>query len=191
MDDTAWSDSYLEYQFACSAPADEEGDKQTVLVADQYHQGHLDWYSLNIETDPNAPTLPDKPGTTTPTAGLVQEQPISFIPNMIEFGGMPNVRWWEFEDQKTDFGNINPSTSDLATLILAEFGLIYGNDWSLVPYVLEVGTLSEVQGVVVTDVFGVRTLIGHAADTANGEQMRWGMYYLNATQGDQDKTGAK
>ena len=47
---------------------------------------------------------------------------------------MPNVRWWEFEDSHTDFGDIKPSTTELSKLLLAEFGLIYGNDWSVVPY---------------------------------------------------------
>jgi hypothetical protein len=92
---------------------------------------------------------------------------------------MPNVRWWEFEDRKTDLGNLQASTSELATLILAEFGLIYGNDWGLVPYDLPVGSLAEVLGVVVTDVFGVRTLVRPAADTAGSDRQRWGMYYLS------------
>jgi hypothetical protein len=186
-DDSAWSDSYLEYQFACAAPADKTGNEQTVLVAEQYHHGHLDWYSVDVDDSRDA-RLIDKPGENIPDEGLVEEKPISFIPNPIEFAGMPNVRWWEFEDRKTNFGNINPNTSDLATLILAEFGLVYGNDWSLVPYTLEVGTLCEVQGVVVTDVFGVRTLIRPAADTADSDRMRWGMYYLHSTEGNRIDT---
>ncbi len=187
MDDPAWSDAYLEYLFACAAPADNTGEKQTVLVAEQYHQGHLDWYSVDVDDSLNA-RLTDKPGAIIPEGEMVLEEPISFILNPIEFGGMPNVRWWEFEDRKTDFGNMNPSTSDLPSLILAEFGLIYGNDWSLVPYVQEIGTLGDVQGVVVTDVFGVRTLIQPAADMAGDERKRWGMYYLNTTEGDRIDT---
>lgn len=186
-DDSAWSDAYLEYQFACAAPANKSGNEQTVLVAEQYYHGHLDWYSVDVDDRRDA-KLVDKPGETIPDAVLVEEEPISFIPNPIEFSGMPNVRWWEFEDRRTNFGNINPSTSDLATLILAEFGLVYGNDWSLVPYTLEVGTLSEVQGVVITDVFGVRTLVRPAADSADSERMRWGMYYLSSTEGNRVDT---
>jgi hypothetical protein len=96
---------------------------------------------------------------------------------------MPNVRWWEFEDRKTDFGNIQPSTTDLATLILAEFGLVYGNDWSIVPYRMQVGVLSEVLGIVVTDVFGVRTLVRPAENSLQGELNQWGMFYLKDRQG--------
>lgn len=183
LEEPTWSESYLEYQFACAAPADEAGTTQTVLVAEQYHRGHLDWYSFDIDDGPNA-ELADKPDAMIPEAGLVLEEPISFIPNPIEFGGMPNVRWWEFEDGKVDFGNMHPSTSDLASLILAEFGMIYGNDWSLIPYVLDVGTVSAVLGVIVTDVFGVRTLIRPTTDAAGGDRTRWGMYYLNAMEDD-------
>lgn len=180
---TAWSDSNLEYQFSCAAPADEEGKAQTVLISEQYHHGHLDWYAFDIDSRSDARLIVESDATSMEEKLLV-EDPISFIPNPIEFGGMPNARWWEFEDHKTDFGNINPSTSDLATLMLAEFGLIFGNDWSVVPYVLEVGTLSEVRGVVITDVFGVRTLIQPAAEIGNGDRMRWGMYYLHQTDSD-------
>lgn len=187
LDDSAWLDSYLEYQFACAAPADETGETQTVLVAQQYHHGHLDWYSFDLDTSLNAQLL-SKPEAIIPEARLRVEEPISFIPNPIEFSGMPNVRWWEFEDRLTNLGDLRASTSELATLILAEFGLIYGNDWSLVPYEVEVGTLCEVQGVVVTDVFGIRTFIRPAADTIGRERERWGLYHLSTPQADRIDT---
>ncbi|MCL4298423.1 MAG: hypothetical protein KJ077_21990 [Anaerolineae bacterium] len=180
-EDPAWADAYLEYQFACAAPADPEGERQSVLVAEQYHHGHLDWYSFDL--DPTV-QLPDKPGVEIPAAVFVVEEPMTFIPNPVEFGGMPNVRWWEFEDRKTDFGSIQPSTTDLATLILAEFGLVYGNDWSLVPYRMRVGTLAEILGIVVTDVFGVRTLVRPAVTSIDGEGNHWGLYYLKDRQGE-------
>jgi hypothetical protein len=180
-EDSAWADSYLEYQFACAAPADPEGQQQTVLVAEQYHHGRLDWYSFDLDS---AAQLQDKPGAEIPATGLETEEPLTFIPNPVEFPGMPTVRWWEFEDRKTDFGNIQPSTTDLATLILAEFGLVYGNDWSLVPYRVRAGVLAEIMGIVVTDVFGVRTLVRSMVDFLDGEDNQWGMYYLKDRQGE-------
>ena len=182
-EDPAWSDEYLEYQFALAAPADTAGDTQTVLVADQYHHGHLDWYAFDV--DPGA-TLPVREGVELPPASLVVDEPISFVPAPIEFGGMPNLRWWEFEDRKTDLGNLRASTTELATLMLAEFGLIYGNDWSLVPYDLPAGSLCQVMGVVVTDVFGVRTLIRPTVSTTDGACQRWDLYHLSTTDGGSD-----
>jgi len=186
-DDSAWSDAYLEYQFSCSAPADIQGETQSVLVAEKYHHGHLDWYSVDIDTRIDAGLI-DKPNASILTTVLKLEEPITYIPNTIEFAGMPNVRWWEFEDSKTNFGSINPNTTDLATLVLADFGLVYGNDWSLIPYTLEVGSLSEVQGVIIEDVFGVRTLVRSATNNSESERMRWGMYYLTSTEGQQIDT---
>jgi len=56
----------------------------------------------------------------------------SFIPTPVTFQGMPDPRWWALDDRKTDFGNVTPATTDLAQLLLMEFGLIYANDWFLV-----------------------------------------------------------
>jgi hypothetical protein len=179
-EDASWAESYLEYQFACATPANPEGTQQTALVAEQYHHGRLDWYSFDLDSSVQ---LADKPGAEIPAAGFESQEPLSFIPNPVEFPGMPNLRWWEFEERKTDFGSIQPSTTDLATLILAEFGLVYGNDWSLVPYRLPVGLLSEVIGIVVTDVFGVHTLVRPTVNSIDGEGHQWGMYYLNDRQG--------
>jgi hypothetical protein len=179
-DDPSWAASYLEYQFACAAPADPAGDQQTVLVADQYHHGHLDWYSFDYASTLQ---LTDKQGAKVPAPNFTDGEPITFIPTPVEFPGMPNVRWWEFEDRRTDLGNIQPSTTDLATLILAEFALVYGNDWSIVPYRMPVGALAEVLGIVVTDVFGVRTLVRPAMNSLDGERGHWGVYYLTDRHG--------
>lgn len=175
FDDSAWAPSYLEYQFACSAPDDE--DKQTVLAAEQYHHGHLDWYSFDIDSR-NEACLVDKDNLNI-SDSKPEEQVVTFIPSPIEFGGMPNVRWWEMEDRQTDFGDINASTTDVAKLLLTEFGLIYGNDWSIIPFDLEVGTLSNIKGIVVTDVFGQRTFIRAAGRGPDDDWQRWSMYNLS------------
>jgi len=179
-EDPSWAESYLEYQFACAVPADAEGKQQTVLLADKYHHGELDWYSFDLASGLQ---LQDKPNIETPAVRFEVETPLTFIPNPVEFPGMPNIRLWAFEKREVDFGNIQPSTTDLATLILAEFGLVYGNDWSLIPYRLDVGVLAEIFGIVVTDVFGVRTLVRRAVNSLEGEDNRWGMYYLKDQRG--------
>jgi len=105
---------------------------------------------------------------------------VAFVPTQIEFNGMPNVRWWEFEDRRTDFGRINASTSDLPILLLAEFGLVYGNDWFVVPYNLSVGSLADIRGLIVNDVFGVRTLVRAAGRDQGMDWQRWSMFGLSA-----------
>lgn len=169
--DSAWVPEKLEYQFACAAP---KADGQIVLIADEYHQGDLDWYSFDRHPDPNV-RLTDKPGQVINDA-VIHTDTFSFIPTPVRFAGMPNVRWWEFEDRRTDLGDIRADTTDIAKLLLAEFGLIYGNDWSVVPYVVPVGSLCQVTGLAVTDVFGQRTLIRPANASQDGTWQRWSMF---------------
>jgi hypothetical protein len=173
----AWAPSYLEYQFAVSAPAEASEAERTLLVAEQYHQGLLDWYSFQV--DPSG-RLEDLPGTPLPAGGFEARPALAVIPTQIEFNGMPNVRWWELEDRRTSFGSISAGTTDVPLLLLAEFGLVYGNDWSVIPYNLPVGTLAEVKGLIVTDVFGVRTLIRPAGQGQGMDWQEWSMYGLTS-----------
>ena len=157
-EEDAWAPSYLEYQMSVAADGALEGH-QTVLDAEEYHHGHLDWYSFDIREAGPEDGLPDLEPGLVPRRPPQLSEPLAFIPTPVEFAGMPNLRWWQLEDQQTDFGSLNAGTTDVALLMLAEFGLVYGNDWSLVPYDLEVGSLARVTGLVVTDSFGERTLV--------------------------------
>ena len=53
---------------------------------------------------------------------------------------MPNTRWWGFEEGRTNFGDIDPDTTDIGKLMLIEFGLVYANDWFVLPLTLPAGT---------------------------------------------------
>lgn len=166
----AWLPERMEYQFACSAPVK---DSQKVLEAEEYYHGHLDWYNFSIS--PND-VLEKVEGESTNVEDTITT---SFFPVPIQFDGMPNTRWWTFEEGKTNFGNINPDTTDLNKLMLMEFGLIYANDWFLVPFTLPVGSIAKVRGMAVTNVFGERTWI-QAAGSGNDENwQRWSMYALD------------
>ena len=167
----AWIPRQLEYQFACSAP---KGEADKVLVADEYYQGHLDWYNLDI--DPTNTGLGD-PGVATPDP---QDKIVdSFIPVPISFEGMPNTRWWTFEDSKTNFGDINPDTTDLNKLLLIEFGLVYANDWFLFPLTMPAGSIANVRGMAVTNVFGERFWIEAAGSGPDDAWQRWSMFTIN------------
>jgi hypothetical protein len=173
----AWAPPYLEYQFATSAPAAVTEEQRITLVAEQYHHGRLDWYAFEVDRNAN---LEDSPDESFPGGNFDARKPVAFVPTQVEFNGMPNVRWWEFEDRRTDFGNINASTADLPILLLAEFGLVYGNDWFVVPYNLPVGSLAEIKGLIVSDVFGVRTRIRAAGLDQGTDWQRCSMYGLSA-----------
>ena len=92
---------------------------------------------------------------------------------------MPNTRWWAFEDRKTNFGDIDASTTDLAKLLFMEFALVYANDWFVIPYTLPVGSIAAVRGFVVTNVFGERFWIEAAGSGADTNWQRWSMFTID------------
>ena len=166
----AWVAEKLEYQFATSAPMPDGSEK--VYVAEEYHSGRLDWYSL--DADVGIKKLDAVPGSEV--TGLEPDAPFTTIPVPVSFSGMPNTRWWSFEERKTNFGDIDASTTDLAKLLFIEFALVYSNDWFVVPCTLAAGVLAKVQGLAVTNVFGERYWI-EAADT--GVDTGWNMFTIN------------
>ena len=115
------------------------------------------------------------PGAGQTAAPL--ENLVSFIPTPVSFKGMPNPRFWMLEDNQTDFGKIDTSTTGLLHLLLAEFGLIYGNDWFMLPYPLNVNTICEIKGLLVTDVFGEHILVPAAGTGQDSDWQRWAMFH--------------
>jgi hypothetical protein len=171
--DDAWVPDHLDYQFAASAPLPNGTEK--VYVADDYSSGRLDWYSLDL--DPSVATLGTVPGSTT--TGLPADAPVTTIPVPVSFSGMPNTRWWAFEDHSTNFGDIDASTTDLAKLLFMEFALVYSNDWFVIPCTLTSGALAQVRGLAVTNVFGERLWIEAADQGADNAWGRWSMFTIN------------
>ena len=67
----------------------------------------------------------------------------------------------------------SPDTTDIAKLLLIEFGLVFANDWFLLPIELPVGSLTAIRGLAVTNVFGERFWIEPAV-TAPATEFRAG-----------------
>jgi hypothetical protein len=166
----AWIPSRLEYQFGCEAALAEGA---SVMRADEYYHGTLDWYAL--ERRPAERSLAGQP-----VAPHVTRDVKTFIPSSILFEGMPNPRWWSFEDRRTNFGNVRPDTTDLGKLLLLEFALVYANDWFVFPYTLDIGTVTEVKGIAVTNTFGDRLWIEPVREQPVAEWHRWAMFTLGS-----------
>jgi hypothetical protein len=177
--DEAWAPSRLEYQFRCRVP--ESGGGATLLQGEEYYQGRLDWYSVDSTTSAPAPAEPP------PAAGTITAVATEFLPVPVEFAGMPNVRWWEFEDRRIDFGAVDAHSTDLSTLLLLEFTVAFGNDWSVIPCTIPVGRLCRVDALVVTDDFGQRTLVPLASGSAETSWHRWSMFGLSRPDGTVDQ----
>src|SRR5262249_1914407 len=97
----------------------------------------------------------------------------------VTFRGMPNTRWWAFEDGKTNFGDVKPDTTDLAKLLLIEFGLVYANDWSIVPFTVPMGSIARVEGLAVTNVFGELIWIDAAGSGEDTDWQRWRVFAVS------------
>jgi hypothetical protein len=165
----AWVPPQLEYKFAC---ATEPQVTQTVLTAEGYASGRLDWFAVDVARDGAGLGLPGG------DAVLPVESTLSTLPAPVSFAGMPSHRFWEFENRKVEFGALTAHTTDIGKLLLTEFMLVYGNDWCLLPYEVTVGSLCEALGIVVKDVFGDNVLI-RAADRGQDEDWRrWAMFGL-------------
>ena len=52
------------------------------------------------------------------------------LPAPVSYGGMPADRFWEIEDATVRFGGLDTGRTELARMLLAEFALTFGNDWS-------------------------------------------------------------
>lgn len=165
---SAWLPEKLEYQFALASTT----PTPMRLTADQYFSGHLDWYSFDLDN-----RVAMAIGNDERTA-KVAENFVSFIPAPIGFKGMPNPRFWMMEEQRTDFGNIDTSPTGLLHLLLAEFGLVYSNDWFMLPYPLDINTVCEIKGITITDVFGQHIFIRPAGRGSESQWQRWAMFHL-------------
>lgn len=159
----AWDPARLEHRFAVTAPVT-GGDRR--LIAEEYPGGHLDWTALSVD--------PDGAAGPAPLA-----DPVTVIPTAARFAGMPDPRWWAFEDGRTNLGDIRADTTDLAKLLFVEFALVFGNDWYTIPIDLPVGTLARVEGLAVTNVFGERTWIEAAGRGTDDDWQRWSMFTLD------------
>jgi hypothetical protein len=163
----AWQPDRFEYRFACAAP---DGVAGFHAVADEYYTGHLDWYSIDRDRKKSDNAAP--PGPQPALSGS------TFIPTSLVFSGMPNTRWWEFEERQTNFGRVTPDTTDVGKLLLLEFGLVYANDWFVLPYTLPLGSIAAVRGIALTNVFGERTWIEPVPTQGGAAWDRWSMFQL-------------
>lgn len=179
--DSAWLQNHLEYQFSAAGQPG-TNNAQTVLLAEQYHEGRLDWYSFDVVKDRKA-VLDEEPAP----ADRVEEVE-SFLPANVRFKGQPRPRFWEMEETETDFGKLETSATGLLHLMLAEFGLIYSNDWFMLPHPMDINTVCEIRGILVDDTFGRHTFIRPAGRGPETAWQRWAMFHL--TEKDQSRPAA-
>jgi hypothetical protein len=159
----SWLPERMEYAFSVSGRFN---DGERGLTAQEYFEGHLDWYAFDLDPKLKLGGANDKD---------FEQISRTAIPAPISFAGMPTARFWEFEDAQVDFGSVDAGPTDLVRMLLVEFALTYGNDWFVVPLELDVGALYRTGSLVITDTFGVRTLIKPASELAAPHSL-WRMF---------------
>jgi hypothetical protein len=154
-----WVPDRLEYAFGLTAA---DG---TALDAGEHDGGRLDWHPFDA-------------GPTTTPAGTVASQ-LSAVPSAVTYPGMPASRLWEFEDARVDLGAVDAEPADLGRMLLAEFGLVFGADWLVVPLAVPVGSVVRIDRLDVRDTFG-RTVRVPPAAGLDGPGAVWGLFGLTA-----------
>jgi hypothetical protein len=162
----SWLPERMEYSFSVGTRF---SDGERVLTAQEYFGGHLDWYAFDANAEVTLGGATDNASTEiTRTA----------VPAPVSFRGMASSRFWEFEDAQVDFGSVDAGPTDLARMLLVEFALTYGNDWFVIPIELDVGSLYRTLSLVITDTFGVRTLIKSSSELG-APYSKWRMFQLS------------
>jgi hypothetical protein len=158
-----WQPKTLDYKFELKAPNGDEG--RTHLASSYYRNGDLEWYTCNLEGNQ--------------VQGNVSEPNVKLAtPTRVSYGGMPHPRWWAMEDYEVDFGQMDVAPTDLIKILLAEFALVYGDDWFVVPLALRVGTINHIVSVKTTDVFNNIDDIGPARANDDDPLQRWDLFSL-------------
>jgi len=155
----SWKPEKLGYQFDLQSDANTAS--ATIMRAGDYRGDRLDWYDMDIVQNK---------GKNVVTSAY------TFIPTSVTFPGMPKPRWWEMEESAINFANVNVKTTDLPTLILMDFALIYGNDWMMVPLPMQLNRLCAVKGLLVKDVFGFYTYIPPVDTGSDVSWKKWSLF---------------
>ena len=164
--DDAWDPHRLEHRIRVASKA----GGGVVFRAGDYAGETLDWCEFDLVADAEVPDLPEGSG---------REVRVRATPTPVTFGGMPAPRYWEFEDARFDFGNVDSAGQDLGRLLMVQFTMVFGNDWFLVPVPLGVGSVTLLDRVILTDVFGRR----FSMTRAGKDEPQWNLFAHEITSG--------
>jgi hypothetical protein len=152
--DDAWNPPRLEYALSVGARLSTKPGDGIAFSATEI-DGPIDWSSFDVNTAASLTTAADQGFTSIVEAS---------IPAPVTLPGIPAPRFWEMEDARLAYGLVPVGLTDLAELMMIEYVSSYGNDWFVVPLTLPVGSVTRVESLVITDTFGVRSLIQPIGD---------------------------
>jgi hypothetical protein len=164
-DAPAWRPERLDYDLETAARTPSGERVHLQAVAGQ--NGEFDWYAFDEIT---------RDARGVESAPVVEQSSYSLFPTSVSFSGMPHSRWWQFEDSRFNWTNVDTDRRELAKTIILDFMLVQGNDWFIAPFKQKVGSLATLDQLLVRDVFGDWTLVQRADRGSVNELSRWTMY---------------
>jgi hypothetical protein len=168
-DAPAWQPARLEYEATVVATSARGNATLDVHPGDD---GLIDWAAFDLAK--MAEGAGNETGLGLPTNIR------TIVPTHVRFKGMPNARFWDFENGTLDFGDMKPDKRDLARLALMDFMLVHANDWFMLPVDVPVGATYELDALLVHDVFDLDTLVARADRETLGAG-RWTMFSTSVT----------
>jgi hypothetical protein len=176
--DESWIANSLEYRFSLRVGA---GDGQMVLRVPAFEGGFIDWHAFDAE--PGASLVLE--GEAEPP--VPEANDLTVFASPLRFSGMPSDRYWQLEDGQVNLGNLEAQPYDLGRLCLAEFALVYGNDWLVVPMDVSAGSFTRIAEVAYTNTFGERFAVPLADDSNRSGRFR--LFALSVRGKDTDVPG--
>ncbi|MCK0198118.1 hypothetical protein MWN34_14485 [Ancylobacter sp. 6x-1] len=164
-----WVADRLEYALTLTARISADPMDEINLTASGIDDGRVDWCSFDLNAEVNLGSLPDRRFVAkTHTA----------VPAPVTFRGAPAPRYWEMEEAGLAYGLMPVGPTDLAQLMAIEYASSFGNDWFVVPLTLPIGSVTRIDSLVITDSFGVRTMIRPIGDSGLAAP-GWSMWSLD------------
>lgn len=173
-DDDCWIPERLEHRFSVRVGS---GADQFVLRAPLHEGREIDWFTFDHEPGAELAVADE------PAPAAVEEAELNMIATPLRFAGMPADRYWQFEDGQVNLGRLDAQPHDLARLCVAEFAMVYGNDWLVVPLTIRAGSFTTIAEVAYTNSFGERIVVKPAQDAAR--KGRFNLYQISI----QDQAG--
>lgn len=179
----AWVTNRLASPFRLAA-ATAQGP--VTLAAPDHRGRHIDWHTFDGHPADGA-GVPSMAAGDPPSAAATT----TALPTRIGFPGMPRPRWWEFEDAAVDLGQIDAAPDDLGRLLLAEFALVYGNDFFALPVSMAVGSVCRVLSLEVETCFDETVSVpSTVAHDGSGAERGWRMFHCDSAAPAGSATGA-